>query len=169
MAFIEFQFSSANGQDTVWGWKVTPLGEPKAAVQLIHHSLLAAYRDGSDLKARQNMQRAAFFAGPAVSKTTAGIDHAWQIALDRAAAAVVGAAGAVIKATVYNGKFCRAVCFSIIILIDCQRAALSFAVATIERAAADVDCIIINGLCVADNRRYGATAAESIAGFKRTG
>ena len=36
MAFIEFQFSSANGQDTVWGWKVTPLGEPKAAVQLIH-------------------------------------------------------------------------------------------------------------------------------------
>ena len=36
MAFIEFQFPSANGQDTVWGWKVTPLGAPKAAVQLIH-------------------------------------------------------------------------------------------------------------------------------------
>lgn len=36
MAFIEFQFPSANGQDTVWGWKVTPLGSPKAAVQLIH-------------------------------------------------------------------------------------------------------------------------------------
>ena len=36
MAFIEFQFPSANGQDTVWGWKVTPLGVPKAAVQLIH-------------------------------------------------------------------------------------------------------------------------------------
>ena len=36
MAFIEFDFPSANGIDTVWGWKVTPLGEPKAAVQLIH-------------------------------------------------------------------------------------------------------------------------------------
>ena len=36
MAFIEFQFPSANGQDTVWGWKVTPLGAPKATVQLIH-------------------------------------------------------------------------------------------------------------------------------------
>ncbi len=36
MAFSEFQFPSANGRDTVWGWKVTPLGTPKAAVQLIH-------------------------------------------------------------------------------------------------------------------------------------
>ena len=36
MAFIEFQFPSANGRDAVYGWKVTPLGEPKAAVQLIH-------------------------------------------------------------------------------------------------------------------------------------
>ncbi|MBR5642364.1 MAG: alpha/beta fold hydrolase [Firmicutes bacterium] len=36
MAFSEFQFPSANGQDTVWGWRVTPLGTPKAAVQLIH-------------------------------------------------------------------------------------------------------------------------------------
>ncbi len=36
MAFIEFQFPSANGQDTVWGWKITPLGTPKAVVQIIH-------------------------------------------------------------------------------------------------------------------------------------
>jgi len=36
MAFSEFQFPSANGLDAVWGWKVTPLGKPKAAVQLIH-------------------------------------------------------------------------------------------------------------------------------------
>ena len=36
MAFSEFQFPSANGLDAVRGWKVTPLGTPKAAVQLIH-------------------------------------------------------------------------------------------------------------------------------------
>jgi alpha-beta hydrolase superfamily lysophospholipase len=36
MAFIEFTFPSANRRDTVWGWKVTPLGAPRAAVQLIH-------------------------------------------------------------------------------------------------------------------------------------
>ena len=36
MAFSEFQFPSANGLDTVWGWRVTPLGAPKACVQLIH-------------------------------------------------------------------------------------------------------------------------------------
>ena len=36
MAFIEFTFPSANGSDTVWGWKITPLGRPKACVQLIH-------------------------------------------------------------------------------------------------------------------------------------
>ena len=48
----------------------------KAAVQLIHHSLLAAYRDGSDLKARQNMQRAAFFAGRAFTRGCVGYVHA---------------------------------------------------------------------------------------------
>ena len=36
MAFIEFTFPSANGLDTVRGWKITPLGAPKACVQLIH-------------------------------------------------------------------------------------------------------------------------------------
>ena len=36
MAFSELQFPSANGIDTVWGWRVTPLGTPKACVQLIH-------------------------------------------------------------------------------------------------------------------------------------
>ena len=36
MAFSELQFPSANGIDTVWGWRVTPLGAPKACVQLIH-------------------------------------------------------------------------------------------------------------------------------------
>jgi len=38
------------------------------AVRLIHENLLTAYRDGSNLEARQNMQKAAFFAGRAFTR-----------------------------------------------------------------------------------------------------
>ena len=48
----------------------------RAAVQLIHGSLLKAYHDGSDIKARQNMQRAAFFAGRAFTRGCVGYVHA---------------------------------------------------------------------------------------------
>ena len=44
MAFSEFQFPSANGRDTVWGWRVTPLGRPKAAVQLIQNEHFKTFR-----------------------------------------------------------------------------------------------------------------------------
>ena len=48
----------------------------RAAVKLIHGSLLKAYQDGTDLKARQNMQRAAFFAGRAFTRGCVGYVHA---------------------------------------------------------------------------------------------
>ena len=48
----------------------------KEAVQLIHENLLKAYHDGSDLEARQNMQRAAFFAGRAFTRGCVGYVHA---------------------------------------------------------------------------------------------
>ncbi|MBQ5951848.1 MAG: iron-containing alcohol dehydrogenase [Lachnospiraceae bacterium] len=48
----------------------------KYAVKLIHRNLLKAYRDGSDLKARQNMQRASFFAGRAFTRGCVGYVHA---------------------------------------------------------------------------------------------
>ncbi len=48
----------------------------KQAVQLIHDNLPKAYRDGSDLEARQNMQRAAFFAGRAFTRGCVGYVHA---------------------------------------------------------------------------------------------
>ena len=56
----------------------TPLEDKlaKEAVQLIHQNLLKAYRDGSDLEARQNMQRAAFFAGRAFTRGCVGYVHA---------------------------------------------------------------------------------------------
>lgn len=56
----------------------TPLEDKlaKEAVQLIHDNLLKAYRDGSDLEARQNMQRAAFFAGRAFTRGCVGYVHA---------------------------------------------------------------------------------------------
>ena len=56
----------------------TPLEDKlaKEAVQLIHENLLKAYRDGSDLTARQNMQRAAFFAGRAFTRGCVGYVHA---------------------------------------------------------------------------------------------
>ena len=56
----------------------TPLEDKlaKEAVQLIHENLLKAYHDGSDLEARQNMQRAAFFAGRAFTRGCVGYVHA---------------------------------------------------------------------------------------------
>ena len=48
----------------------------KDAVKLIHENLLTAYRDGGDLEARQNMQRASFFAGRAFTRGCVGYVHA---------------------------------------------------------------------------------------------
>ena len=48
----------------------------RKAVKLIHENLLTAYRDGSDLEARQNMQKAAFFAGRAFTRGCVGYVHA---------------------------------------------------------------------------------------------
>lgn len=56
----------------------TPLEDKlaKDAVQLIFHNLLMAYRDGNNLEARQNMQRASFFAGRAFTRGCVGYVHA---------------------------------------------------------------------------------------------
>ena len=48
----------------------------KDAVKLIHENLLTAYRDGSNLEARQNMQKASFFAGRAFTRACVGYVHA---------------------------------------------------------------------------------------------
>ena len=48
----------------------------KEAVRLIHSNILTAYRDGRNLEARQNMQRAAFFAGRAFTRGCVGYVHA---------------------------------------------------------------------------------------------
>ena len=48
----------------------------KEAVALIHHNLLTAYAHGEDLEARQNMQRAAFYAGRAFTRGCVGYVHA---------------------------------------------------------------------------------------------
>lgn len=48
----------------------------RKAVKLIHDDLLTAYRNGSDLEARQNMQKAAFFAGRAFTRGCVGYVHA---------------------------------------------------------------------------------------------
>lgn len=48
----------------------------KDAVRLVHDNLLRAYQDGKDLEARQNMQRAAFFAGRAFTRGCVGYVHA---------------------------------------------------------------------------------------------
>lgn len=46
------------------------------AVKLINENLLRAYKDGGDLEARQNMQKAAFFAGRAFTRGCVGYVHA---------------------------------------------------------------------------------------------
>lgn len=48
----------------------------KQAVKLIYHNLLPAFTDGSNLEARQNMQRAAFCAGRAFTRGCVGYVHA---------------------------------------------------------------------------------------------
>ena len=48
----------------------------KQAVRLIHDNLLTAYKDGSNIEARQNMQKAAFFAGRAFTRGCVGYVHA---------------------------------------------------------------------------------------------
>ena len=48
----------------------------KQAVRLIYDNLLKAYHDGSDIEARQNMQKAAFFAGRAFTRGCVGYVHA---------------------------------------------------------------------------------------------
>lgn len=48
----------------------------REAVRLIFENLPAAFRDGSDLAARQNMQKAAFYAGRAFTRGCVGYVHA---------------------------------------------------------------------------------------------
>ena len=48
----------------------------KEAVKLIHDNILRAVEDGSDLEARQNMQRGAFYAGRAFTRGCVGYVHA---------------------------------------------------------------------------------------------
>ena len=48
----------------------------KEAVRLIHGSLLTVFENGSDLEARQNMQRGAFYAGRAFTRGCVGYVHA---------------------------------------------------------------------------------------------
>lgn len=48
----------------------------KEAVKLIHDHILVAFEDGSNLEARQNMQRGAFYAGRAFTRGCVGYVHA---------------------------------------------------------------------------------------------
>ena len=48
----------------------------KEAVKLIHDNILTAYEDGTNLEARQNMQRGAFYAGRAFTRGCVGYVHA---------------------------------------------------------------------------------------------
>ena len=48
----------------------------KEAVKLIHDNILLAVEDGSNLEARQNMQRGAFYAGRAFTRGCVGYVHA---------------------------------------------------------------------------------------------
>ena len=48
----------------------------KEAVRLIHDNILDAFMDGSNLEARQNMQRGAFYAGRAFTRGCVGYVHA---------------------------------------------------------------------------------------------
>ena len=48
----------------------------KEAVKLIHDNILTVYQDGTNLEARQNMQRGAFYAGRAFTRGCVGYVHA---------------------------------------------------------------------------------------------
>ena len=56
----------------------TPLEDrlAKEAVKLIHDNILTVYADGANLEARQNMQRGAFYAGRAFTRSCVGYVHA---------------------------------------------------------------------------------------------
>lgn len=62
---------------TNWTY-TTPLERDyaKKAVKLIYENLYKAYTDGKDLKARENMQLAAFYAGRAFTRGCVGYVHA---------------------------------------------------------------------------------------------
>jgi alcohol dehydrogenase class IV len=49
--------------------------ESEEAVQLIFRSLLKAYENGNDIRAREDMQKAAFLAGAAFTKAYVGYVH----------------------------------------------------------------------------------------------
>ena len=38
MSIREISFPSANGRDTVKAWAYTPLGQPRAVIQIIHNN-----------------------------------------------------------------------------------------------------------------------------------
>ena len=46
------------------------------AIRLIHQNLIVAYNDGKNIEARQNMQKAAFYAGRAFTRGCVGYVHA---------------------------------------------------------------------------------------------
>ncbi|MBR2027762.1 MAG: iron-containing alcohol dehydrogenase [Oscillospiraceae bacterium] len=46
------------------------------AIRLIHENLLVVYKDGKNMQARQNMQKAAFYAGRAFTRGCVGYVHA---------------------------------------------------------------------------------------------
>lgn len=52
------------------------------ATGLIFNNLVLSYRDGTDIAARTDMQRAAYFAGKAIAKTGVGNTHALAHALE---------------------------------------------------------------------------------------
>ena len=57
----------------------TPLEDKlaKDAVGLIYHNLLTVYRDGNNLEARQNMQRASFLPAEPSPEAASGMSMRW--------------------------------------------------------------------------------------------
>ncbi len=77
------------------------------AVQLIDENLYAAYRNGKDLKARENMQFASFYAGRAFTRAYVGNVHSIAHALGALYNVPHGLANAIVLPIVlrsYNGK-----------------------------------------------------------------
>ncbi len=76
------------------------------AVKLIFENLIRAYRDGSDIEARANMQQASYLAGVAFTRAYVGYVHALAHALGGFYGTAHGLANAVILPVVleYYGK-----------------------------------------------------------------
>ncbi len=77
------------------------------AVQLINENLYKAYRNGSDIKARENMQFASFYAGRAFTRAYVGNVHSIAHALGAIYNIPHGLANAIVLPIVlrsYNGK-----------------------------------------------------------------